>query len=413
MQRKRCKVFYVVRPDFFHHNHIHQRKIVALKAAGYEAEMIAFVPPSVWNDNPGQYADSKQRHGVRVIRVNDTGRLRRYKIAGFFAAQCLRYTRILVHFLIADPEPVFALRNWRFFGKRIRTLVEFEGDEPAEMLYLHTVNDSGGPQEEPPSDFRADYAYLINRQMRLVSQCDGLVLMSNAQRDLLYARYSDRPPAVAVPPLFDPKTLSFDADKRVTIRDELGWANKTVLLHLGGAINAWHRFAETCRFVAKLMKGNEDIRFLALVRETDVEYARQQIRDAGIEENSLLKHVPGGQVAGYLSAADIGLILRHDHTMTRVVSSAKLGEYLATGLPVASTGAHAIFSDALTEKNAVVCVPPNLAVTPQLLGHFKSISQKGQDPEWRVEFSAWIRHEFIERNNPLNEYVALVDQLLA
>ena len=50
-----------------------------------------------------------------------------------------------------------------------------------------------------------------------------------------------------------------------------------------------------------------------------------------------LTEVNNDEINGYLNASDIGIVLRDSHNMNRVVTSGKLLDYLACGLPIITT----------------------------------------------------------------------------
>jgi glycosyltransferase involved in cell wall biosynthesis len=409
---KTCKAFYSVRPDFFHHNHIHQRKVQALRLAGIPADMISFVRRSMWEAYKNEYSNAYRRYNTRVIVVPDNSRIADLKIATFFASQLLLYRRILVHFLLSDYRPVLRMRHLQFFHRHLKVIIEYEGDIPSEALYWHTVDSDGGPLEVPPANLLDEYTRLLQFQRHQISQSDAIVVVSKEHKALLSERLGWEPFGVVVPPLFDPNVFRFLPDQRVRIRSEIKAGNSIVFVYLGGVVNKWHRFYDVCQFVATLIRTGFDVRFLALIRKTEVDNALRQVRLAFIEDRSTVLHVDNDQVPYYLSAADIGLMLRHNHTMTRIVSSAKLGEYLACGLPVISTGAHAVFNSFMESAGMMLQIPQSLEIPPDFGRALLEMRELGRDPEWRMRLSATFRQEFCLGQYPLTDYVRVVKVLL-
>jgi len=412
---KDSKVFYWVRSDFFHHNHQHRRKIEALRASGIDAELIAFVSNDDWDQFRGEYKHAKALYDTKVIRVPGRGLPQiavRWRIRLFFVLQLLFYRKILLHSLLSDPSSLYRLRRMRLFNKRVKIVTEYEGDLPAELLYRASVQEEGGPFEEPPAEMIEEYQWVLGLQKREIENSDGLIVVSDEHRDLLSTRWGKCQKALAFPTIFD-KSCSFSQERREAIRKNLKLGEATVLVHLGGAINSWHRFPDVCSLVREISDKMEDIRFLGLIRKTDLEAARAGVREAGIEKISDLLYVDSNKVPDYLSAADVALFVRHNHTMTRIVNSGKLGEYIASGLPMLSTGAHAGYHEFLECNELQLKLHEDLRISSKFLESFQLLVTKGKDPKRRALISAAAIQEFCVNQNPFLSYVKMVKDVLA
>jgi hypothetical protein len=85
--------------------------------------------------------------------------------------------------------------------------------------------------------------------------------------------------------------------------------------------------------------------FLAITTQPDG--MRRVIRHAGLRpEDAMVVSVPHDEVASYLTAADVGLLLREKSPVNEVASPVKFGEYLASGTPV-------IMSDGIGDYSAL------------------------------------------------------------
>ncbi len=413
---KPFKVFYCLRSDFFHHNHIHRRKIEALRLAGIPASLISFVTDAEREKYRAEYENTREKYDTRLIRIPAPAyysRKARFIMRQFFATQFLLYRRVLVHFLLSDPQPLYRLRRFPFFRGRLKMIVEYEGDLPAEWLYWETVDRESGPFEEPPDDLARHYRWMLERQSREIDNADALVVASKEHLSLLCQRMGRELCGVVFPPLFDPVACRFFENERSRIRGQLGFGESIALVHLGGVFCEWHRFPEICRLVSELLRSGSDVRLLGLILKTELEEARAHVERAGISGRTILVHVPAEEVSQYLSAADVGLFLRHHHTMTRIVSSAKLGEYLACGLPVVSTGAHAVFNRYMEESGMMISIPDSLEMPPGFEAELERTGHRAQDPDWRSRLSAGVIEEFCVKQDPTVSYVRLCRHLLA
>lgn len=409
------KVIYWVRADFFHHNHIHRRKIDGLRAAGIDAELVTFVSPEEVRKYREEYEGARKRYDIRVIplpsRTNDTRRSR-WIVRSYFLGQIARHGRVLVHCLLCDARPLFRLIRTPLLRGRLRMLMEYEGDLPAEMLYMATSSRAGGPLEEPDALLEGNYRMLLTMQRNEIDHAKSLLVVSKEHLDLLVSRMGRSLKGHIFPTLFDPTNCRFSPEGRHRVRERLGYTDEVVLLHLGGVVNPWHRFTDVCQFIRRLHAGRPGVRLLGVIRKVDLEAARETVRENGIEGITTLLHVPADEVGGYLSAADLGLFLRHEHTMTRIVTSAKLGEYLASGLPVVSTGAHAVFNDFMKEKKIATLIPDSLVLSADFDGELERLVALGRDDLWRQSISMAAIEEFCVRNDPMPGYIALCRELL-
>jgi glycosyltransferase involved in cell wall biosynthesis len=408
------KLFYWVRPDFFHHNHIHRRKIAALRHAGIKAEMVAFVSAAECGRHRVDYDVAASRYDVRVVRIPGSvgvSQVANWKVRLFFVLQLIVHRRVVVQTLLSNPSPLYRLRHAPLLGKRLKLVQEFEGDMPSEMLYWATVNRPLGPLDTPLGELRQPYEAELRQQRWEIENSDAVVVVSQEHRELLNQRMGRKLNTLVFPTLFD-ANCGFSPDARQRLRDRLGFAGATVLVHLGGAVNPWHRFADLCRLVGELDGKVPGLRFLGLIRKTDLPEAETLLRAHGIRHLSDLRHVNADEVPEYLSAADVGLFLRHHHTMTRVTSSAKLGEYLACGLPVISTGAHAVFGDFMRANGLQLTIPESLEISDCFAASVARIARLGQDSAWRSIASTAAMEEFSVRGDPAPAYVNLCQQLL-
>jgi glycosyltransferase involved in cell wall biosynthesis len=92
--------------------------------------------------------------------------------------------------------------------------------------------------------------------------------------------------------------------------------------------------------------------------------------------------------------------------MNQIVTSAKLGEYLAAGLPVITTGANAeILNDFIRRREAGVFVADSLEVTTAFLQELEALLVRSRDNGWRERLSRAIREAFAGPKDPLQAYV--------
>ena len=69
-------VYYLTRPDFLKHHHIHKRKVEALREAGLSATLIAFVPEEIYRSREKEYEGvarerTRLRQPAQIIRMRE------------------------------------------------------------------------------------------------------------------------------------------------------------------------------------------------------------------------------------------------------------------------------------------------------------------------------------------------------
>ena len=292
--------------------------------------------------------------------------------------------------------------------------MEYEGDQLAEFVYDQTCLDDLCPTEETPPQLRATYQTMLAEQAAHVTDADGLVLMSDEHVSLWEERLGHPVRAVVSPTLFDPATPGFMPEARAQLRAELGITDKSVLVYVGNVVSKWQRFETMCRFIARLQSQRQSVWFLGLVRTDDIGLANDIAARSGIAAMSTITSVPSTEVMRYLSAADAALFLRHRHSMNEVVTSAKLGEYLASGLPVISTGANAsVLNEFMREHGVGLFVPDTLELPADFAERFAQLLDRARDEQWRQTVSSATLRRFAGADDPLKKYCEFIRELAA
>lgn len=406
-------VYHVTQPYFFAHHHLHRRKIEVLRDAGLNATCLAFVPESLYQENESRYRDAIESGWTKIIRVpseKDTNRV----AFRFFTKEAFLKRRVLIHSLRFDPTPIIKARSIPFLGKKIKHLLEYEGHQPAELIYQAAFSENPRPPEAPPPNIKESYQQMLAEQISHVNHADALVLMSK-EHEALWRRLTPKCPAVIhLPTLPAPKRVRFCQQSRDQIREELGISDRNVFVYAGNIICKWQRFERMCQFMQTLHSSDRRAWFLVLSRFDDIKLAQELLTIYGLEKLSCVLTVPESQMGKYLSAADIALFLRHNHTMNQVVTSGKLGEYLAAGLPVVTTGANTdMLNNFIRLRKAGTFIPDNLQLTDEIKQEISTLLQLSKSIHWRTELSEHSDKYFNLELNFFRGYVESVLALLA
>jgi glycosyltransferase involved in cell wall biosynthesis len=261
------------------------------------------------------------------------------------------------------------------------------------------------------SEYRGlDYsAEELQSEIEMVDQADGLVLMSDAHIRLWEERLNRKLDALPCPPIVS-GNFRYSRKERERIRQEEGWVDKMVLVYCGSVSWAWQNFQSVCAIVAGL-RDFADARLLVLTGEQEI--AQSEIDKHGISDISTIKYVSGDEVPSYLSAADTGFFLRDDHLMCRIVTSAKLGEYLACGLPVISTDIASLYPEFSIRNGFSIRIDPeSKEMTPDSIAKLNDLvacHQKNDSDRQRVSD---LFHEEFSDQKIGDSYASYVSKLV-
>ena len=183
-------------------------------------------------------------------------------------------------------------------------------------------------------------SYLELRESRLA---DRLSTVSEKLR--LYLREeTGRPDITVIPSCFNEESFHFDAVAREEIRKSLKLAHNDILLCYSGGISAWQRLDD----IIELLRGvcERNTRCQALFLSSNQGEVTQRLGELQFPQGrAFVRGCSHKEVHRFLSAADVGIIMRYDIPVNNVASPVKVAEYLACGLPVVLTRGIGDYSD--------------------------------------------------------------------
>ena len=187
------------------------------------------------------------------------------------------------------------------------------------------------PDEADPQT-RQDYGVAIARMRAAVASADGIFAVSSALAEWL-SRLGVRPERVLRVPCCVSE-ISYTATARDARRSALGITNQTVLAYLGGVAPYQHLEDGLIPFVRIALALDEGVHVLCITNDP----GRMQalLEQGGVTSRSRITivRVPQAEVPGVLAAADAGFLLREPTPVNRVAMPVKVGEYLASGIPL-------------------------------------------------------------------------------
>lgn len=199
-------------------------------------------------------------------------------------------------------------------------------------------------QLKPGSSWKARACSFIElRESRLVHR---LSTVSDNMRRYL-AGETGRSDIAVIPSCFNEKSFYFDPGARTEIRDSLGVTDRDIVLCYSGGTGAWQRVDDIIDLLKGVCAQHDGCKALFLTSNQQ-EMTQRVIARGFPTDRVLIRSCPHKDVYRFLSAADIGIIMRHDIPLNNVASPVKVGEYLGCGLPVILTRGIGDYSDSLS-----------------------------------------------------------------
>lgn len=249
----------------------------------------------------------------------------------------------------ADLPAIAGLALKRRFGLPVLyDMRAFWPDERAE----------GGMWDQNKRLYRAIFRYFKQRQRELIAEADELVTLSEEGRRALQAlgiRAADKPvtviPCCADFELFAPPS----PNTRREARSRLGVPDQAKLLVHLGSLGCNCLLDEMLDFFAVYRQREAQARFL-FVAPAGEETIRASARQRGVDEAVEVRSAGRDEVPAWLAAADLGIMFVRPVWSKKAASPTKLGEMLATGLPVIANSGVGDVAEILRESGGGVAV---------------------------------------------------------
>jgi glycosyltransferase involved in cell wall biosynthesis len=201
-------------------------------------------------------------------------------------------------------------------------------------------------------------------ERRARQRCDGWIVLTDQWRCEYASEVNPRARIAVIPCCVETARFRFDAEARRQKREALGVGAEKLLVYAGKA-GSWYLVEELFDLLAAFLKANKPARLLILSGDPP-ETFHQIARARGIAgRHYLVRAVPHAEMPAWLSACDAGTALIKMACSKRGSSPDKVGEYLATGLPV-------IITDRIGDTSALIATE-SLGV---VLGDFASDSYR-------------------------------------
>lgn len=164
-----------------------------------------------------------------------------------------------------------------------------------------------------------------------IERADAAVVLTERARRLLFADDDER--VTVIPCCVDLDAVHAPAAARARLRERLGLGGRPVLIYVG-KFTGWYLQGEMVDFFARARRAMPDLHFLILTQSDPsivlAELERFEIPSAA----HTITEVEHREVAAYLAVADAAIAFIKPCYSKLSSSPTKIGEYLASGLPL-------------------------------------------------------------------------------
>ena len=402
--KNKIKYFYFFRGSLATHVQFYKCWVDAARQNGLPMEIITILDLKTYIKQYKQV--KKYRKNYFYIFCGLTGKLNSVLIFFYFFWHCLLNDNVIVY-LKKQPPYIFDKMK-RIFPKKLKYAIELEGDPESEKEYL--INH---PYKNRFYDVNITGLETASRELKnQMKNSDAIFVVTEKFKDVLIERYPDLKleQKINVLPIgFDKEEVYFSMEARSEYRKKLGLENKFVITYIGNAYYSWQNVFRTIE-IFKLIKNKvaENVFLILLIRKGDNYIVKEFIEELNLSRNEyILTHVDHEEIRKYLSASDLGVLLRHKHLMNEVVTSGKIVDYLAAGLPVLTTKVVAKYPEEISE-NKYGIILNDMDDDNEILE--KIVPFLNYDKEKRVEICEWARRKF-STDAYAQEYVDALNKL--
>lgn len=204
--------------------------------------------------------------------------------------------------------------------------------------------------------------YLEKREIRLT---DRVATVSQNLRNRLEVA-TGRRGTIVIPSCFDDHAFYYDSAARQQQRAALGLDDTARLICYSGGTSAWQRIDDIIAALKRVCMTSLQCKALFLTPD-QAEVTRRLQRAEFPTAQAFVRGCAHKDVYRYLSAADAGIIMRHDTPVNNVASPVKVAEYLACGLPVIMTRGIGDYSELLPAAGVGLLLDETSDITGQIL----------------------------------------------
>lgn len=344
MKKRPTSILYIIPNSSINHTPVLQTQVLYpaqyLDGRGYQVAILCYEP----RDKEIQPVSS----GV------NSNAIRRYKIdANSFLLRLVLVTRQAIDICRNQNIDFIYFRN--IWGGLVGVLSRSKGIELIFDLRALIAEESAFRHNTKFPGY-----YLLKMIERfLIKKADRISVVSNKLKEYVLSIESDKP-IYLVPSAVDTDRVYYSEEERSNIRSSYGIDPQEIVLVYIGGVSKWQQVDETIQLFRDLDCFCDNLRLMLIVQ--NISEIRDRLVSIFPEHPGniiLVENIGHGEVYRYLSAADVGIVLRENHILNRVASPIKFAEYLACGLPVILTPWVGDYSDIVPQKRLGLVISPD------------------------------------------------------
>jgi len=190
--------------------------------------------------------------------------------------------------------------------------------------------------------------FLLQRERTAIRDAGRICCVSQNMKQWIQ-RQTGRQSVEVIPCCVNAEVFAFRPEARLSLRQKWGILDDELLFCYSGGLAPWQRIQDVIALFAQISHRIPKSGFLFLTRQQ--ECLKAMLAASGLSpEKCIVTGCDHHKVAAHLSAADIGVVMRHDILVNNVASPVKVGEYMACGLPVMLTAGIGDYSQAVSRE---------------------------------------------------------------
>lgn len=166
-----------------------------------------------------------------------------------------------------------------------------------------------------------------------LKRADWIAVVSDKYHEELSRKTGVKATLSCIPCVADQNRFSFDAMSREKLRHDMALDEKFVVTYVG-KFGGLYLEREAFEFFATLARRDDKVFFLIITPNDQDQISRLAERTGLVRERYLAFSSAHANIAGYLSASDVGLGLHRSTESSYAFSPIKYAEYWACGLPI-------------------------------------------------------------------------------
>ena len=240
-----------------------------------------------------------------------------------------------------------------------------------------------------------------------IRRSDRLACVSHRLKEWV-AEEAGREDVEVIPCCIDENEIFFDPKFRSEIRRQYGFNEENKVICYVGGLSMWQRISDILRLCKRVSQLRDKYRFLFVVSQAELLAKMIQEVSLPIRKCSIVSCVHN-EVAKYMSAADAGIIMRHDIVVNNVASPIKIGEYLGCGLAVIMTKGIGDYSEMVSNAGVGVILDESSNVAEQVVNfmekadfdqlRYKAIAFARENLSWDSHLDSLKRLFSIDTSN--------------